>query len=429
MRKMNLGNPDGQGKRALWTTAPAYCLVFMYFAFPVSVALANTTMALTLLLAIFRLLSDAQARQALVRALRNPVVLPAMALVGVMLVATLWSPADWDEVGNYFRKYFKLVLLPVFMFLLADPGMRKRCWQAFAAAMLFTLASTWLNVWFDLPWSSTRNQGFGVDHTVFKDHISQGIMMAFFTCITLFWAMHAGSLRGRMLWIGVAVLSAASILFLSVGRTGYLSLVLSVVVFAVVALACRPRLLVGVLASGVLVLVVVFAFSSQFQQRTLQAWEEARSSSPSNVTSVGARVQVWHFAVQQIRERPLAGAGTGSYPVLAAAHFENPVMCATICPHPHNQFLFFLFEMGLLGLLVFAWFLLAVVRQSFRHPPVHRALMLSFVAVMLVSNMTHSSLWLSTESHFFILFTALLMASATGPRPPASGEALRPLVP
>ena len=41
--------------------------------------------------------------------------------------------------------------------------------------------------------------------------------------------------------------------------------------------------------------------------------------------------------------------------------------------------------------------------------------MLSFVAVMLVSNMTHSSFWLSTESHFFILFTALLMASALRP--------------
>src|SRR5690606_26193533 len=142
-------------------------------------------------------------------------------------------------------------------------------------------------------------------------------------------------------------------------------------------------------------LALAFALSSQFQQRTLQAWEEARSSSPSNVTSVGARVQVWHFAVQQIRERPLLGAGTGSYPVKATAHFENPAMCATICPHLHNQFLFFLFELGLLGLLVFAWFLWAIVRQAFRHPSAHRALMLSFVAVMLVSNMTHSSFWLS----------------------------------
>ena len=410
---MNSGSPDKR-PRGLLTIASAYCLVLVYFAFPVSVALANTTLALAVFLAGVRL-SDAQARADLVRTLRNPVVWPAMGLVLVMVVATLWSPADWSEFQDYLRKYFKLVLLPIFLFLLADTEMRKRCWQAFAVAMLFTLASTWLNVWFDLPWSSTQNQGFGVDHTVFKDHISQGIMMAFFTCSTLFWATKSASAVGRVLWTGVAVLAAASVLFLSVGRTGYLSLVLSVLVFAVVALACRPRLLGAVLGAGLLGLALAFALSSQFQQRTLQAWEEARSSSPSNVTSVGARVQVWHFAVQQIRERPLLGAGTGSYPVLATAHFENPAMCATICPHPHNQFLFFLFELGLLGLLVFAWFLWAIVRQAFRHPPAHRALMLSFVAVMLVSNMTHSSFWLSTESHFFILFTALLMASALRP--------------
>ncbi len=410
---MNSGSPDTR-MRAFLTLAPVYCLVFVYFAFPVSVALANTTLALTVLLACVRL-TDAQARAGLAQALRNPVVLPAMCLVLVIVLATLWSPANWDEFRDYFRKYFKLVLLPVFLFLLVDREMRTRCWQAFAVAMLFTLASTWLNVWFELPWSSTQNKGFGVDHTVFKDHISQGIMMAFFTCCSLFWALKSNSNTGRVLWSGVAVLAALSVLFLSVGRTGYLSLVLSVVVFAVVALASRPRTLGAVLGAGVLVLVVVFIFSSQFQQRTLQAWEEARSSSPSNVTSVGARVQVWHFSVQQIRERPLLGAGTGSFPVLAAAHFESPEMCATICPHPHNQFLFFLFELGSLGLLAFAWFLWAIVRQSFRHPLAHRALMLSFMAVMLVSNMTHSSFWLSTESHFFILFTALLMASASNP--------------
>jgi hypothetical protein len=48
--------------------------------------------------------------------------------------------------------------------------------------------------------------------------------------------------------------------------------------------------------------------------------------------------------------------------------------------------------------------------------------MLAFVSIMLTSNMTHSSLWLSTESHFFILMTALLMASA-GRRPPPAVQA------
>lgn len=411
---MMLEQPES-GFRKGMRLAPLYGLVFLFFAFPISVALANSTMVLAVLLVALQLW-DPGVRARLAAAFRNPVVLPAFALAAVMLLGTAWSPAGWEQYGDYLRKYFKLLLLPVFIFLLADPATRKHCWQAFAAAMLFTLVSTWLNVWLDLPWSSTHNQGFGVDHTVFKDHISQGIMMAMFTCACLFWATKASAPVWKLLWSGVAVLAAGSILFLSVGRTGYLSLVLSVLVFALVSLASRPRVLLGILATGVVLLAGVFTFSTQFQQRTLQALEEARTSSPSNVTSVGARVQVWHFAVDQIQERPWLGAGTGSYPVLAARHFDNPAMCATICPHPHNQFLFFLFELGVMGLAVFAWLIWTIVRQAWQYPMVHRALMLGFVVVMLISNMTHSSFWLSTESHFFILFVALMMASATGTR-------------
>ena len=48
--------------------------------------------------------------------------------------------------------------------------------------------------------------------------------------------------------------------------------------------------------------------------------------------------------------------------------------------------------------------------------------MLAFVAVMLVSNMTHSSFWLSTENHFFILLSVLLMAAV----PSRSRSTLQP---
>jgi O-antigen ligase len=39
---------------------------------------------------------------------------------------------------------------------------------------------------------------------------------------------------------------------------------------------------------------------------------------------------------------------------------------------------------------------------------------MGFLAVLLVSNATHSSFWLSTENHFFILMSVLLMAAIPG---------------
>lgn len=427
-RPMSLPHP-GAGMDALCSKAAALTLVAVFAAFPVSVALANSLMALTLVLLLPRVFRHGT-RCVDASILKNPVAWPVFCLAAYILLAATWSPAEWIDIGGYFKKYLKFLLLPIFITLLFEKKTRVLCWKAFALAMLFTLVSTWLNVWTSIPWSRTDNQGFGVDHTVFKDYISQGIMMAFFVCLCAFWAIRAHSRKAAVGWWLVAALGAASILFLSAGRTGYLSLLFSTLVFGIFFVGARIKKVLGILVGALAVLTVAFLVSPQFQHRSMQAWEEARSSSLSTVTSVGARVEVWRFVVKNSSERSLLGAGTASYPVLAQSYFKDPQFCATVCPHPHNQFLLFFFELGLVGLLLFFWLLFVIVRQAFRYPRAHRALMLSFVAVLVTSNMTHSSFWLSTESHFFIMMMALLMASAGSnravPPPGAAADAPAP---
>ncbi|MEZ5701986.1 MAG: hypothetical protein R3E42_08545 [Burkholderiaceae bacterium] len=42
------------------------------------------------------------------------VVKPAFLLAILVVVATLWSPAEWSEIVGYFKKYSKFLILPVF---------------------------------------------------------------------------------------------------------------------------------------------------------------------------------------------------------------------------------------------------------------------------------------------------------------------------
>ena len=162
--------------------AAIYSLALLFGAFPMSVALANSLMLIVVLLWALSL-DGTDLREFLRSSWANPVVRPALALVLLILWASFWSPASWAEIGGYYKKYVKFLLLPVFIFLLARREDRAHCWTAFGLALLFTLVSTWLNVWFQLPWSRTYSQGFGADHTVFKDHISQGIIMSLFTVL------------------------------------------------------------------------------------------------------------------------------------------------------------------------------------------------------------------------------------------------------
>ncbi|MBU7572559.1 MAG: O-antigen ligase family protein [Hydrogenophaga sp.] len=386
-------------------------LTLAFFAFPMSVALANVALLLTLVFWLLGCVWGHSLRDTR-QALSNPLAPPALALFAWIALAALWSPAEGPLIGAALGKYSKLLWVPVFIGLLNDPAMRRRCAQAFALAMLFTLVVTWLNVWFDFSWTRTHNQGFGEDHTVFKDRIAQGILMSFFTVMALHQAMRAPTRARGVLAALVAALAAFSVLFLSSGRTGYLALLLALAVFAVFAVGLHRRRLAIAALALVAVMAITFTTSTQLRSRVNEAWLEARDSSITvPVTSAGARMEMNRFALQSALEHPVLGHGTASYPVLSPTHFTDPAWCAVVCVHPHNQFAFFLFEQGLIGLALFLWFVFAIARQAWREDTPRRALMMGFVTVLLVANTTHSSFWLSTENHFFILMSALLMAA------------------
>jgi len=387
-------------------------LVLVFFAFPISVALANVGLLFTLLFWLLGCIWGNSIRD-IREALSNPLAPPALALFAWIVLATVWSPADGSLIGAALQKYVKFLLVPVFIGLLQDPTTRLRCWQAFGVAMLITLGVTWLNVWFDFSWTRTRNQGFGADHTVFKDYIAQGIQMSFFTVLALHHAVRAPNRARVAASVGVAALAATSVLFLSAGRTGYLALLLSLFVFTVFTMGLRPRRTATAAVVFIGLTAVAITTSTQLRSRMADAWQQAQSSSINvPVTSIGARLEMNRFALQASLEAPVFGHGTAAYPVLAPNHFIDPSWCAVVCVHPHNQFTFFLFEQGLIGLALFLWFLLAIARQAWGMDAPRRAMMLGFLSVLIVSNMTHSSFWLSTESHFFILMSALLMATA-----------------
>lgn len=387
-------------------------LVLVFFAFPMSVALANVGLFLTLVFWVLGCVWGTSLRDTR-QALSNPVAVPALALFAWIAIAALWSPADGSQIGAALQKYAKFLWLPVFIGLLNDPDTRRRCWQGFALAMLITLVVTWLNVWFDFSWTRTHNQGFGEDHTVFKDRIAQGMLMSFFTALAAVHAIRTSHKGVALLAWTAAVLAASSVLFLSAGRTGYISLPIAVLAFATFYVGLQARKLALAMAAVLAIVVMAFSTSAVIKNRTLLAWQEISTSTLSGpVTSAGSRVEMIRFSIEKSVNAPVLGHGTGSYPSLAKAHFTDAEWCSVVCVHPHNQFLFFQFEQGLVGSLLFLWFIAVIARQALRQEPSQRALVMAFVVIMVVSNMTHSSFWLSTENHFFILMTALLMAAA-----------------
>lgn len=384
--------------------------VALYFLFPISVAGANVSMLVVLVAGLLA----GQYRQRWEAVRGNPVAWASLGLYAWMIIGIAYSPAPWPDVVQHLGKYFKLVFLVLVMSLLMDAKWRRRCWGAFTAAMLFTLACTYANIWIDLPWSRTQNQGWGVDHTVFKDYISQGIMMSMFVLIALSQTLNSKLTRQwRLAWGGMALLAALSITHLSYGRTGYVALAAALSAFALFTMKGRSRWLV---LAGVGLAAVVVVYSSEgLRGRVAQMVQEARNSNQEDMSSIGQRLYFAEKTWSLIQEKPVLGWGTGAYHEQFCRVATTPAWCEAGKFHPHNQLLFIWVENGLLGLGLLLLLILLPVFSVRDAASLFAVLATGFSGIFLVDSVTHASLWLSTESHFYTLMLALVGLMAYAP--------------
>ncbi len=398
----NIESANQQSSKCL--TAALSVLVLAYFAFPVAMGLGYVSMALAFVLGLLAwksLREDAPL-------LRSPLVISALGLYVLMLLGWMYTPAPLEDVRLHFSKYAKLLLVPVFILLLQDEKWRQRCVYAFMAAMGFILVSAYANIFFQLPWSSTQNLGWGQDHTVIGDYITQNIMMVFFAILLLEKAVASAELKVRLFYALSFVLAVLVVTHLSNGRTGYVLLIVSLGVYALKwARGWKQWLTIGVVAC---VIGLSLASSARVQQRVEMAVTELENSDSMEITSIGGRYNFWKYTLQMTLAKPLQGWGTGSYHSQWCEHVTAEGWCGFGRWHPHNQYLFFWMEHGILGLVLFVLFVASPIWMTRKMPESPRRIAWCFSALFAVNSLINASLFSSRESHFFVMMTCLACA-------------------
>lgn len=343
--------------------------------------------------------------------IKSPLVIAAIGLYVLMLLGSFYTSAPWEDIRLHFSKYAKLLLVPIFIFLLQDERWRQRCIYAFMAAMGFILVSAYANIFFQLPWSSTQNLGWGQDHTVIGDYITQNIMMVFFAILLLEKTVTSDDFKVRLFFALSFVLAVLVVTHLSNGRTGYLLLIVSLAVYALKwARGWKQWLAIGVVAC---VIGLSLASSERVQQRVEMAVTELENSDSMEITSIGGRYNFWKYTLQMTLEKPLQGWGTGSYHSQWCEHVTAEGWCGFGRWHPHNQYLFFWMEHGILGLVLFALFVVSPLWMTRKMPESPRRIAWCFSALFAVNSLINASLFSSRESHFFVMMTCLACAGIT----------------
>lgn len=279
-----------------------------------------------------------------------PVILWALAVIGV-----LWADVAWSERLAGLGKFHRLLVIPLLLaqFRRSEHGMW--VFYGYLASDLSVLVVSWaLALIPGLPW---RGWEFGVPA---KDYIfqSESFLIGAFALIGLA-CEDAGARQWRrmLLLVALALLFLSNIFFVATGRTVFL--VLPVLGAFVGWRAFSWKGLLGaIVVSGTLGTVIWFS-SPYLRARLYNSAAELQAYRASDErNSTGMHLEFLKKSSAIIGAAPVIGHGTGSVPEqfrLVTAGNAGASSVATV--NPHNQIFAVAIQLGLIGagILVAMW--------------------------------------------------------------------------
>jgi O-antigen ligase len=392
----------------------AWLVVLLAAAIPLGSATMNILMALVVL----ALLAAGGYAAHWMRIRTNPFALASLLLYALVVVGALWADGAPGEALRVAEKHARIMVGVIAVILLIDERWRRRALLAWMSMMLLTLALSYLHSVWAFPFARATREAITGDHYIFKHHITQNVMMSVFVIAALCeainrwqqrWRGDPAATRWAVFWFAVSLLGMVNVLFFVAGRTGYVTLACNVFVACFVLARGRQRV---VLVLAVVLGIVALALSSvSLRDRFEGAVSEVESHQATGAqTSAGQRMEFARKSIELISERPILGWGTGSYSLQYCRIARSAEWCRLGSYNPHNQFLFFGVQLGVVGMLAYLlWF--ASVAYALRPVSrVHRALGYCVLTTLFVHSLLDSPLYIVTEGTWYPLLLGILLA-------------------
>ena len=302
---------------------------------------------------------------------------PAVVAVAVLAVASFavsgfWSEAAAGEAWPAFFRHARLLwLLPV-LYVLRTPRMAYTTLGALAAGQLLVLGMSWL-LWLGVPVPGVTARYAPDMGIVFTGHLEQPIMTTLL--VVVLWALRTHWETGlaerlsaaQMRWLlgALTLLAVANVWGIMTGRMGYLVMLLALGLALWRAVPARWRWALGLLT--VLVSLALFELSPRVHERWLEVQSDVQAYQRGDIeSSQGLRLEMWRVSLQAAEQAPWLGHGVGSFAqVYRDLRGRDPQGAS----HPHQQYLHWLVELGVPGLVLLLTFFLTLLRAARRLAP------------------------------------------------------------
>lgn len=333
-----------------------------------------------------------------------------LAAVALFAASTLWTQVDTSFAWLAWVKHAKLLEIILITQLLRS---HKEALSAVACLLLghgVVLGLSYLQA-AGVPLPSFVVSPFNANIVFAESYIDQGLMTVVF--VSLVW--HLKGLLKLPTWLAGVLCAAGlvNVLALLPGRTGFVTA--AVVLGLAVMWALPKRLqLFALLAAPILVGVLAFATSGKVKEGFNKIYTESQDYAQAGnaASSIGWRLNAWHRSTQAMQDQPL-GYGVGSWtPAVKKYQGDNAVQIfgATNASNPHQEYLLWGVELGVLGCVLLLALLLAYLKQTLIADKGVQHAAITALAVVATACLFNSAIYDDLLGDFLCVSLGLLLA-------------------
>ncbi|QDT41827.1 O-Antigen ligase [Gimesia alba] len=334
----------------------------------------------------------------------NQVVAVSLAFFGFLAIGLLYTPESFSVASRNLFKYRQFIMIPVYLSFFLNPKSRRLGIQMFELALIVTLICSICCMF--LPHSGVDSDIY--NRTVFKNRITQNILMAFLVYLAAWKFWEKPKQRWYYAILGlVGVLNTVAIV---PGRSGYLALGVLTCLFLCQKLGYKGLIAAAFCIGGIG--FIAYHQSQTFQARINQVVTEVSNYQETQERrgGVNLRLEFYENSLQLAKSSPIVGAGIGSFELNYRQLSQEKNQIATA--NPHNEYVMLLVQNGAIGLCLFLSFYWVAWRSTRSMNGLDRSFGQAVLAVYVIGCLVNSLMLDTTEGNLFGFLMGLTLAGA-----------------
>jgi O-antigen ligase len=332
--------------------------------------------------------------------------------VAYMALSLLWTSADLAKALGSWTRHARLLVIPLLWILIRNTSEARLLLRVFVLAQLFVVLSSWMLVCeLQVPWAtaSDAKTTFAVFGSYLEQSISESIM------VFILWHQRNWIFgkNGKLLAMIAALITTVHILGFLAGRSGHLVFMALASIAVIWQLPQKQRWL-AVIIPFVIAILILAGFKTVRERILLVEHEvSAYSQRADSNSSSGLRLLYWQTSLQSVVQKPVLGSGAGGW------NSEFRRLSAGKLPpdyytvdNPHQMFLLWAVEGGLVGLLLLCSVLVSIYLHSKSLPLSDARSLQSVLIALAVAGFTTSTIYGIGMGDYFCVAIGILLCTA-----------------